>query len=219
MRGSDAPHLLVDFDGVVAPNAVGKTIDFLHRFLNRYRTISRASIQSFVKETVSFPVQDTIAYYFQSLGLTDRLAEFQAAFRKFDADKSSGISIDPGFYRFDQYCKTAGIRFSVLSLASTERLARLKALQSGSIHRFSGSKANPETFVRVLRDLNAVGKRIYYIDDSPIALAAARSSGVITVHMENDVMRRSDATEYKKKIQHRVRSWNGVIRILKESER
>ena len=200
--------VLVDFDGVISANAVELAIDFIHGFLNRYRAVPLETVRTFTKQTLSFRSDDTLLYYFRSLGLQSEIPRFREEYAQFDRSVVSELSIDEGFWRFDEHCVQAGRRFFVLSLASPQRLEALGALRAGVIYSIpQDSKCDPSTFQRILSEIGATAERTLYIDDSPLALAAAHSLGITTVHMQNGMFGPKDSRLYQQHIDHCVQTW------------
>ncbi len=184
--------ILIDFDGVISKTSVQNSIDFIYKFINSVQPISREYIYNYSKVIMSFPLQQSLTVLFKSLGLDSHLDDFYKKFHTFDKNPKA-IRIEKDFYNFVSFLEKEGIDYKILSLASKERLNLLKLDSESRIYSLKDrSKADPNTFLQLTKDLGVKPKKWIYIDDSPVGLRAAKLSNFKTAMMINTVFTLKD---------------------------
>ncbi len=182
-KGAGGGIVFLDFDGVIAPASVEKSVSFVSGFITAIRPVDGAFLENFIASTVAFPPDSTVSYLFEGLGIKEHIPAFMKAFRSFDSDPSNGIQVDPGYYSFVKMCEDKGVVYRILSLASPERLSRIRGLRKSTVLALQGSKADPSFFLRAARAAGAVERRSLLLDDNPLSLNAASLAGIRPVWM------------------------------------
>ena len=198
--------ILIDFDGVVSKTSVQNSIDFIYKFINSLQPISKEYIYNYSKAIMSFPLQQSLTVLFKSLGLESQLDNFYQKFHAFDKDPKA-IRIEKDFYIFLSFLEKEGIDYKILSLASKERLNLLKLDSESRIYSLKDrSKADPNTFIQLTKDLGVKPKKWIYIDDSPVGLRAAKLSNFKTAMMINTVFTLKDYAMFETYIDFKITS-------------
>lgn len=202
--------LLLDFDGVISPDSVGLTVELLYTFLSRRHPVPREYIEDLVRLAMPFPVRDTLHYVFDGLGQRDRLPDFIKRFEAFE--RSGKIHIHPDFPAFAQRWQQKGIDLRVVSTGSRRRLSGLPLHPDRIIDLHGGSKAAPDTFLRVCQELGVSPGRTVIVDDCPVVLLAAHQAGLGTALMATPFFSAEHWRPCAKGIDFRVSGWNGLSR-------
>ncbi len=206
--------VLIDFDGVIAPETPKLTIEFVHRFINSITPVPEADIHRYVKSVLSFPPGQVIDLLFAAFGLESYKAEFHAALADHDREPSR-VKIMGDFTPFIASCQESGVDYRILSLTSETRFALLPESVRNRVVGFAGfSKANAGHFERLGLDMKVELSQWAYIDDCPLALRSAKLNGLTTIMMLNSTFGREDYRPYAEYIDATVHSFNECREIL-----
>lgn len=185
---------IFDFDGTIAKDSAGKIVQFIYEFINKNvknQKVSFEYIKNYYKTSVSFNPQDSIALLFEGLGISDKTVEFKKQHDTIDSD-SNFSKLESSFSYFLEILKKKEVEYFVLSLASQKKLknTNLELADFGSALQ---SKSNPAVFESIIKKKKIENPSEWiYVDDSPLALSAAKSCGFTTVMMINDVFTEVD---------------------------
>ena len=208
--------MLIDFDGVISKTSVQNSIEFIYKFINSLQPISREYIYNYCKVIMSFPLHQSITNLFNSLGLEGCLDDFYQKFQIFEKDPNS-IKIENDFYLFLRFLEEDGIDYRIVSLASKERLSLLRLDSESRIYSLKDrSKADPNTFLHICKDLSIKPNKWIYVDDSPVGLRAAKLSNFKTVMMMNHVFTLKDYRMFKSFIDFKVTSLASLKKKIKD---
>jgi len=206
--------VLIDFDGVICPNAVNLTFDFVYQFVNRYIKIPRIFIENYLKVISCFPVDLSAKLLFTSLGLEDKIDVFKTDFRDYDK-KVDTLEIDPDFLRFMQFCEKNSIMYRIFSLANKERIEKITNINPEFIYPFgSKGKANIQTYQDLEKQLNTSLSRWIYIDDHPLALHTGKKAGLTTAMMLNTIFSEDDYNSYRDTIDYKINNFKELHKIF-----
>jgi beta-phosphoglucomutase-like phosphatase (HAD superfamily) len=199
--------VLIDFDGVIAPETPRLTIEFVHGFINAITPVPAADIHRYVKSVLSFPPGQVIDLLFGAFGLEQHKAAFHAALMKHDQAPGQ-IQIMEDFGPFITLCEEQQIDYRILSLTSETRFSLLPESVRERVVGFEGfSKANAGHFERLGREMDVDLTQWAYIDDCPLALRSGKLSGLSTIMMLNSTFGEEDRLAYGEYIDHSVRSF------------
>ncbi len=206
--------VLIDFDGVIAPDTPKLTIEFVHRFINSITPVPEADIHGYVKSVLSFPPGQVIDLLFGAFGLEQHKEAFHAAL--IDHDREPGrIKIMEDFAPFIAFCEESGIDYRILSLTSETRFTLLPGSVRDRVVGFAGfSKANAGHFERLGREMGVDLTQWAYIDDCPLALRSAKLNGLATIMMLNSTFSREDYLPYEEYIDATIHSFSEFQDIL-----
>lgn len=185
---------IFDFDGTIAKDSAPKIVRFIYEFINKNSKSQKVSfeyIKNYYKTSVSFNPQNSITLLFESLGISDKILEFKEQHDKIDLD-SEFSKIQSSFFHILEVLKKKGIEYFVLSLASQTKLKNSN-LAIADFDVVLKSKSNPSIFKDIIKKKEIVNPSEWvYVDDSPLALSAAKSCGFTTVMMINEVFTEDD---------------------------
>jgi FMN phosphatase YigB (HAD superfamily) len=128
------------------------------------------------------------------------------------------MTLEEDFYDFMKFCGDKGIicRFFSMVDKSWSRLNLLgdyfrKELFFDNI---SYPRSNPVSFNQLTREIGLPAENIVLVDDSPLALWSAKTAGLKTAFMSNNVFTGSDYKPYREVIDFRVNSFNELKKIF-----
>ncbi len=206
--------VLIDFDGVIAPETPKLTIEFVHRFVNAITPVPEADIHHYVKSVLSFPPGQVIDLLFSAFGIEQHKEAFHTALVSHDQEPDR-IQIMQDFAPFITYCEERRIDYRILSLTSETRFSLLPDAVRERVVGFAGfSKANAGHFERLGREMCIDFTKWAYIDDCPLALRSAKLNGLATIMMLNSTFGREDYLPYEEYIDATAHSFSECREIL-----
>lgn len=206
--------VLIDFDGVIAPDTPKLTIEFVHRFINSITPVPEADIHRYVKSVLSFPPGQVIDLLFSAFGIEQHKEAFHAALVSHDQEPGR-IKIMQDFEPFIAYCQERGMDYRILSLTSKTRFSLLPESVRSRVVGFAGfSKANAGHFEQLGREMDIDLSQWAYIDDCPLALRSAKLNGLATIMMLNSTFGEEDYLAYREYIDHSIRSFSECQQAL-----
>lgn len=205
---------LIDFDGVISKNSVKNTLEFAFEYINSVTPINKEFIKDYFKKVLCFSPLPSVELLFTSLGIQDRMEDFFKKLKELDKDKTK-IKIRPDFYSFMKFCDQHHIKYTILSLASSDRLKLIKGFLEELVYSLSGrSKADPMTFDKVIDDMKIVPNKWGYIEDTPIALRTGKLAKFKTFMMKNDIYDDREFNQFKSFIDYKVNSFLEIQKLF-----
>lgn len=205
--------IFIDFDGVISRNAVDRIISFVHSYMNLHIPIAPEFLRAYIKNISCFPVDASARLLFTAFGIEDRLEDFFSAFRKFE-EQPENLQIENDFHRFLEFCRENNIEYKILSLANRGRIKMACSINEEDIYPLNNrSKANQDTFSEIGSEMGIDLKKWAYIEDNPVALQAAKLSGLNTIMMLNNIYTESDYSIFKDYIDFKVDSFDPVAQL------
>ena len=205
--------VLIDFDGVIAKNSPEIIANLFHKNLNDITPIKIEFIIDFFRLVMSFPIEHSLEYLFNSLGLTEKeINVFTEKYKKSISENLNLFQINDGFYDFIHFCKNKNIKYKVFSLAKDSRLSILEIEQETFYNPGEMSKADKATFFKVKKELHA--NNVLYIDDSPLGLKTGKLTNMNTIMMFNSLFGIKDYFLYEEYIDFTAGSFYEIQKII-----
>ncbi|MEU8587551.1 HAD-IA family hydrolase [Streptomyces sp. NPDC048664] len=221
MDGDTPAHtLLLDFDGVLSLNASSLLLRALHEGINRHTDLPRDATTAQFKAISTFPQRDSLRVLFAGLGIEQHLAAEIAALRALTAVDGVALALGDGAEEFCAEQRAHGVRLRVFS--TMDRATARRALLDGLFEDRDfvpldhASKADPDTYTALLVAENETHpERWLLVDDSPLALRAAKIAGLRTVLMRGEVFTDADVAPFDSFIDARVASFAELGDVLR----
>jgi hypothetical protein len=205
--------VFIDFDGVISRNAVEHIISFVHGYMNLHTLIAPEFVRAYIKNISCFPVDASARLLFDAFGIEDQLDDFFSAFKKF-GEQPENLRIERDFHRFLEFCQNKNIEYKILSLANPGRIKAACSISEGDIYPLNNrSKANQDTFSEIGTEMEIDLKKWAYIEDNPVALQAAKQSGLNTIMMLNNIYTEADYSIFKDYIDFKVDSFDLIAQL------
>ncbi|MFI7011298.1 HAD family hydrolase [Streptomyces sp. NPDC050145] len=216
----EAPHtVLLDFDGVLSMNASGLLLQALHEGINRHTELPLEATTLQFKAISTFPQQQSLRVLFAGLGIERHLREEIETLRSSLTVRGTRMALGQGVEAFCADQRARGVRLRVFSTmdTATARRSLLDDLFEPQDYVPLGhaSKADPDTYTALLTsELEPRPERWMLVDDSPLALRAAKIAGLRTVLMRGDVFTDGDVAPFSSYIDEQVRSFTELGALL-----
>ncbi|MEU8541441.1 HAD family hydrolase [Streptomyces sp. NPDC048717] len=215
-----SPHtVLLDFDGVLSMNASGLLLRALHEGINRHTELPVEATALQFKAISAFPQHDSLRALFRGLGIERHLDEEIGILRSSLTVDGVEMALSEGVEEFCAGQRARGVRLRVFSTmdARTARRSLLDGLFGPRDYVPLGhtSKAAPGTYTALLATENeSRPHRWTLVDDSPLALRAAKIAGLRTVLMRGDVFTDDDVCPFTSYIDEEVSSFGELGALL-----
>ncbi|MEU6770738.1 HAD-IA family hydrolase [Streptomyces sp. NPDC046759] len=219
-RDTRAHTVLLDFDGVLSLNASSLLLRALHEGINRHTDLPHAATAAQFKAISTFPQRDSLRVLFAGLGIEQHLAAEIAALRSLTSVAGIPLTLGQGVEEFCAEQRAHGVRLRVFSTMdrTTARRALLDGLfeERDFVSLDHASKADPDTYTALLAaEHEAHPERWLLVDDSPLALRAAKIAGLRTVLMRGEVFTDADVAPFGSYIDARVASFAELGDVLR----
>ncbi|MEU1042970.1 HAD family hydrolase [Streptomyces sp. NPDC005551] len=220
MELADSPQtVLLDFDGVLSLNASSLLLRALHEGINRHAPLPFEATSSQFKAISTFPQRDSLRVLFAGLGIEQHLSDEIAALRALTSLGTERMTLGHGAEAFCVQQRALGVRLRVFSTMdrATERRSLLDGLfrDEDFVPLAHASKADPDTYMSLLAaDGEQDPSRWLLVDDSPLALRAAKIAGLRTVLMRGEVFTEEDVTPFTRFIDAQVTCFAELGRVL-----
>lgn len=210
-------YILIDFDGVISKNSLDITLSYTHDYINQNTPYHFDSLKNYYRSVNSFNLHEGVQYLFKSLGIEETLDEFNLNLVNLKQHKGQKINIEPDFLDFISFCKKIEIKSLLFSLADNKKIENLLGYKPDYLiwPKKESSKANPKTYENIYNNiLQCSPKQIMIIDDDPIVLRSAKSSGLKTLLMKNTFFESFDLTDFNESIDNIVDSFNEIKMLM-----
>ncbi|MEG3631319.1 HAD-IA family hydrolase [Streptomyces poriticola] len=219
-RDTRAHTVLLDFDGVLSLNASSLLLRALHQGINRHTELPYGATAAQFKAICTFPQRDSLRVLFAGLGIEQHLADGIAELRSLTAFGGTRLALGDGVEEFCAEQRAHGVRLRVFSTMdrSTARRALLDGLFEARdfVALDHASKADPDTYSALLTtEAETDPERWLLVDDSPLALRAAKIAGLRTVLMRGDVFTDDDVAPFGSYIDAEVASFAQLGDVLR----
>ncbi|MEU5088541.1 HAD family hydrolase [Streptomyces sp. NPDC021356] len=219
-RDSRAHTVLLDFDGVLSLNASSLLLKALHEGINRHTDLPYEATASQFKAISTFPQRESLHMLFTGLGIERHLAAEIAALRSLTAVGGTALALGEGVREFCAEQRAHGLRLRVFSTMdrATARRALLDGLfdDQDFVPLDHASKADPATYTGLLAaEGESHPERWLLVDDSPLALRAAKIAGLRTVLMRGEVFTDADVAPFGSYIDARATSFAQLGDVLR----
>ncbi|WP_149183551.1 HAD family hydrolase [Streptomyces sp. TRM49041] len=193
--------LLLDFDGVLSMNASGLLLRALHEGINRHTELPIEATAAQFKAICTFPQRDSLRVLFAGLGIERHLGAEIESLRSCLSVQGTRMTLARGADTFCAEQRARGVRLRVFSTMDrgTARRSLLDGLfgPEDFVPLGHASKADPDTYTALLAAENENHpERWLLVDDSPLALRAAKIAGLRTVLMRGDVFTPGDVAPF-----------------------
>lgn len=209
--------MLLDFDGVISPNASELLLGALHGAINRHTPVPFETTALLFKAITTFPARAGLGMVFDGLGLGERFAAESAAI--WQATEVGGVefALAEGI---GEFCAGRTVRVCSTMDSSTPRRALVDGLFADADFLPIGhrSKAAAATFTALREELGELPRPWVLVDDSPLALRAAKLAGITTVLMRGNVFTPEDTTPFAPFIDAEVGSFAELAPLLETIE-
>ncbi|MEV1026142.1 HAD-IA family hydrolase [Streptomyces sp. NPDC050264] len=211
--------VLLDFDGVLSLNASGLLLRALHEGINRHTDLPEQATSLQFKAISTFPQKDSLRVLFAGLGIEQHLNAEIDALRSCLSVQGTRMTLGEGVEAFCAEQRARGIRLRVFSTMD-ERTARRSLLQGlftaqDYVPLAHASKADPDTYTALLTAENEnAPEQWLLVDDSPLALRAAKIAGLRTVLMRGEVFTDWDVAPFASFIDAQVSSFAELSHVL-----
>ncbi|MGA2142982.1 MAG: hypothetical protein ABSG94_11255, partial [Brevinematales bacterium] len=210
--------VILDFDGVISKNAMDIILDFTYDFVNSHAKIPKIFIENYVKNLSAFNAKAGVELVLSSLGLAGKIDKYFSELGSLVEYKGMKMSIEEDFWGFMKFCEDNGIicRFFSMAERSWARLGLLgeffkdRYFFKNIIH----PKSNPVSFYQLKDEIGIPLEKLLLVDDSPLALWSAKTAGLKTAFMANNVFKGSDYKPYREVIDYRINSFNELKKIF-----
>ena len=209
--------VLLDFDGVISPNASELLLTALHGAINRHTPVPFETTALLFKAITTFPARAGLGMVFDGLGLGGQFAAESAAI--WQATDVDGVKYALG-EGIREFCEGRTIRVCSTMDSSTPRRAIVVGLFGDADFLPIGhrSKADPATFTALQEELGELPRPWVLVDDSPLALRAAKLAGLTTVLMRGTVFNVEDTAPFATFIDAEVSSFAELAPLLETTE-
>ncbi|MFH9569868.1 HAD family hydrolase [Streptomyces sp. NPDC017230] len=219
-RDTRAQTVLLDFDGVLSLNASSLLLRALHEGINRHTDFPYGATAAQFKAISTFPQRDSLRVLFAGLGIEQHLAAEIAALRSLTAVGGTRLTLGDGVEEFCAEQRAHGVRLRVFSTMdhATARRGLLDGLFGARdfVALDHASKADPDTYTSLLAaEAETDPRRWLLVDDSPLALRAAKIAGLRTVLMRGDVFTDDDVAPFGSHIDAQVTSFAQLGDVLR----
>ncbi len=206
--------VILDFDGTLAPGVVEGAVLTLHQFVNRWKPVPWTFVLQFVRTATAFRPGPAIGLLLDSLGLGKHREEALACLAEAIARDPKIGRLDPGARDFILHRKPGRVKVFSTAGTSDPRFAVLAPILRPSDFLAAPGKAKSDTdaWLTIAEQLRAQPDRWVVVDDSPLALWAAKTVGFTTVMRLNTVFGEQDSVDFSPWIDHRVRSFDELDR-------
>lgn len=206
--------LLLDFDGVISGNSIALQRDWVMRRLSAEGALGLGVVDDLVRAVAtSIPARASLELVSLIYGVEWSAEDLTAMAR----EVASSITIDGDFEALRAACRTASIPLKIVSLA--DGLHRiLPQLDAASFCPPPGrSKADPATFRKLAASLEVAATETLLVDDTPMALRAAKLAGFQTALMSGSLYDEQDYEEHRQYIDLRCNSLSDIVRLVREN--
>ncbi|ASU81884.1 HAD family hydrolase [Nocardiopsis gilva YIM 90087] len=219
-----SPHtLLLDFDGVLSLNASELLLHALHEGINRHTAFPFEATAAQFKAISTFPQRDSLRALFAGLGIEQHLDTEIEALRSLISAAGRRMTLSEGVERFCAEQRARGRRLRVFS--TMDRTTARRSLLDGLfgpedfVPLGHASKADSHSYTALLA---AEGEpdpgQVMLVDDSPLALRAAKIAGVRTALMRGQVFTPADVAPFAPFIDAQVASFAELGALLRSAE-
>ncbi|GAA2013484.1 hypothetical protein GCM10009799_47290 [Nocardiopsis rhodophaea] len=219
-----SPHtLLLDFDGVLSLNASELLLHALHEGINRYTAFPFEATAAQFKAISTFPQRESLRTLFAGLGIERHLDTEIEALRSLISADGRPMTLSEGVERFCAEQRARGRRLRVFSTMdrTTERRSLLDGLfdPEDFVPLGHASKADSHSYAAILSSQGESDPgQVMLVDDSPLALRAARTAGARTVLMRGEVFTPEDVAPFAPFIEAQVASFAELGDLLRSAE-
>lgn len=209
--------ILIDFDGVIAKEAVDNVINFVYEYINRYTPLEKDYIKTYIKTVACFPTDNSIRFIFSAFGLDEQVSDFFEKFKNFDKNHNE-FKIEEDFTGFIRFCEENNLQYKIFSLAAFERLKVVGNISQNNIYSLNNhSKASIHTFKEVENNMKTDLTNWLYLEDNPVALRTGKLAGLTTFMMLNNVFTEDDYNIFNKYIDYTVASFVEAQDIIQQN--
>ncbi|MET9525421.1 HAD family hydrolase [Streptomyces coeruleorubidus] len=211
-RAASPQTLLLDFDGVLSLNASSLLLLALHEGINRHTELPIEATVTQFKAISTFPQRESLRMLFAGLGIEQHLNAEIDALRSLTAVRGTPLALGEGVEAFCAEQRARGVRLRVFS--TMDRATARRSLLDGLfgpedyVALDHASKADPDTYAALLAAEGEVDPGQWLlVDDSPLALRAAKIAGLRTVLMRGAVFSDDDVSAFGSFIDAQVTSF------------
>ncbi|MFF4406538.1 HAD family hydrolase [Streptomyces sp. NPDC001262] len=222
-RAAPPQTVLLDFDGVLSLNASSLLLRALHEGINRHTELPVEATAAQFKAVSTFPQRDSLRVLFTGLGIGTHLDAEIGALKSLTSVDGEPLALGHGVKTFCAEQRSRGVQLRVFSTMdrTTARRSLLDGLfgDEDFVPLGHASKADPGTYTALLA---AEGEqdpgRWMLVDDSPLALRAAKIAGLRTVLMRGQVFTEGDVAPFASFIDAQVDSFAELGALLGPEE-
>lgn len=198
--------VILDFDGTLAPGVPEVAIAVLHETVNQWRPVPLAFVRQFYRASSAFRMDRALELFLEALGLSRHVTDVAQALGTAKGHGPWDTSLDPWALSFLKARSSVHIFSSGGNRATRfAEVAALLGVEAFLDYR-DAAKSDPATWERITADRGWQPDRRVVVDDSPLALWAAKTAGYTTVMRRNTVFTEADEQEYRPWIDHSVDS-------------
>ncbi|MFF0159894.1 HAD-IA family hydrolase [Streptomyces sp. NPDC005263] len=218
-RAASPQTVLLDFDGVLSLNASSLLLLALHEGINRHTELPIEATVTQFKAISTFPQRESLRVLFTGLGIEQHLNAEIDALRSLTSVRGTPLTLGEGVEVFCAQQRARGTRLRVFS--TMDRTTARRSLLDGLFRPEDyvaldhSSKADPDTYAALLAAEGVADPAEWLlVDDSPLALRAAKIAGLRTVLMRGAVFSDDDVSAFGSFIDAQVTSFAELGDVL-----